>query len=283
MQGFKNCASHRTLKPAERLARMISGKTKIFYMLADPIGHVRTPEVINPVFASRGIDAVMVPIHYTPEDFALGWSAMKRTKNLGGIVVSVPLKEQALELADEADDVASELGAANVVRRSDDGRMVATNLDGRGFLRGVLNEGVDACDRRVLLVGAGGAGKAIAFSLAKTGCRSLRVSDVDGARAQALVHEISMRYPGFDITASSNHLADIDLLINATPCGLYPGKDPLPVDVSELRPDIMVADIIMKPRETPLLKAAQAAGCEIRYGAGMLDSQIGLMVSYFGY
>ncbi|CDX33822.1 Shikimate dehydrogenase substrate binding domain protein [Mesorhizobium sp. SOD10] len=262
---------------------MISGKTRIFYMLADPIGHVRTPEVINPVFASRGIDAVMVPIHYAPDDFALGWSAMKRTRNLGGVVVSVPLKEQALEFADEADDVARELGAANVIRRTGDGRMIATNLDGRGFLRGMLNEGVDARDRRVLLVGAGGAGKAIAYSLAKTGCRSLRVSDVDSVRAQALANDISKRYSGFDIRASDSRLIDVDLLINATPCGLNPDTDPLPVDISELRPSIMVADIIMKPRETPLLKAASVAGCEIRYGAGMLDSQIDLMVSYFGY
>lgn len=262
---------------------MISGKTKIFFMLADPIGHVRTPEIINPVFAERGIDAIMVPVHYTPEDFALGWSAMKRTKNLGGIVISVPHKEQALELADEADDVARELGVANVIRRTDDGRMIATNLDGLGFLQGVLNGGADAHDRRILVVGSGGAGRAIAFSLAKHRCRSLRVADIDGARAEALANQIRARYPGIAINASDNQLADVDLVINATPCGLYPEEDPLPVDVSALRPDIMVADIIMKPRETPLLKAAQAVGCEIRYGAGMLDTQIDLMVSYFGY
>lgn len=262
---------------------MISGTTKIFYMLAHPIAHVRTPEVINPLFKSRNIDAIMVPVHFTPEDFAAGWAAMKRTRNLGGIVVSVPLKEQAFELADEADSVAVELGAANVIRRNEDGRMIATNLDGQGFLRGMLNDGSDAKDSKALVVGAGGAGKAIAFGLARSGCASLKVSDLDRSRAQALVDDIRKRYPGLDVETSDNGLDGIDLLVNATPCGLHPKTDPLPVDIKQLKSDMLVADIIMKPRETPLLTAALKAGCDVRYGAGMLDKQIDLMVSYFGY
>ncbi len=262
---------------------MISGKTKIFFMLADPIGHVRTPEVINPMFDARAIDAVMVPVHFTPSDFATGWVAMKKTRNLGGIVVSVPHKEQAFELSDEADEAARELRAANVIRRTDDGRMIATNLDGRGFIDGMLNGGIDAKGRRALVVGCGGAGKAIAYSLAKSGCVSLRVSDMDAERARKLAEDISRLYPALEVNASDNSLADIDLLVNATPCGLYPEKDPLPVDIAQLHRGILVADIIMKPRETPLLSAAIAAGCDVRYGAGMLDSQMAHILTYFGY
>ncbi|MBP2236514.1 shikimate dehydrogenase [Sinorhizobium kostiense] len=262
---------------------MISGTTKIFYMLAHPIGHVRTPEVINPLFAERGIDAVMVPVHFMPEDFATGWEAIKRTRNLGGLVVSVPHKEQAYALSEEVEAAAEELGAANVIRRDPDGRMIATNMDGLGFLRGVLNNGQDARDRDVLLVGAGGAGKAIAFALARSGCKSIRISDVDLGRAELLAEDVAARYRGLSVTASDADLDGADMLVNATPCGLHPETDPLPVDISQLRPDILVADIIMKPRETPLLKAAIARGCQVRYGAGMLDSQIALMVSYFGY
>lgn len=262
---------------------MITGATKVFYMIAHPIDHVRTPEVINPVFASRGIDAIMVPVHYTPEDFPTGWAAMKRTRNLGGIVVSVPLKELACKLADEVEEPARELGAANVIRRTDDGRMIATNLDGGGFLRGMLNDGRDAKGRRALVIGAGGAGKAIAFGLARSGCASLRISDLDEGRARSLAAEIRKRYADLDVSVSGNSLAGIDLVVNATPCGLHPKTDPLPLDIAELRPGMVVADIIMKPRQTPLLEAATAAGCDARYGAGMLDSQIDLMVSYFGF
>jgi shikimate dehydrogenase len=262
---------------------MITGTTKVFYMLAHPIAHVRTPEIINPTFCARGIDAIMVPVHYRPEDFALGWEVMKRTQNLGGIVVSVPHKELALRLADDVEDSARELGAANVIRRESDGRMVATNFDGLGFLRGMLGGGSDAAGRAILLVGAGGAGRAIAYSLARSGFESLRISDTDQTKATRLASEMSTRYPALQIRSGDNSLQNVEVLINATPCGLKHENDDLPVDTRDLRPGMLVADIVMKPRETPLLKAARAAGCEIRYGAGMLDTQIELMLAYFGY
>lgn len=262
---------------------MITGNTRIFFMLADPIHHVRTPEVLNPMFRARGIDAVMVPVHYAPADFAAAWQAMKRMRNLGGMVVSVPLKEQAIELADRVGDEAMELGAANTIRREEDGAMVTENFDGRGFLQGLLQGGADARGREALLLGAGGAGRAIAFGLARSGVASLRVHDPDAARAQSLADRIAASYPQLRATVGSNDLEGIDLLVNASPCGLQPETDPPPVNLSRLRPDILVADIIMKPRETPLLRAAQAKGCQIRYGAPMLDSQLELMLQFVGY
>lgn len=262
---------------------MITGHTRIFYMLAHPIGHVRTPEVINPVFAKRNVDAVMIPVHFTPEDFAAGWDSIRKTRNLGGVVVSVPHKEQAYQLSDAAEEPAVELRAANVIRREPDGRMIATNMDGPGFITGMLNGGHDAHGRDALLVGAGGAGKAIAFALARSGCKSLRISDADGARAEALARDVATRYPRLTVHSGSNALSGSNLIVNATPCGLYPQTDPLPIDINALQPDMLVADIIMKPRETPLIKAALERGCEVRYGEGMLDAQIELMADYFGY
>lgn len=262
---------------------MITGHTKVFYMLAHPIDHVRTPEVLNPLFAARGIDAVMVPVHYAPEDFAAAWAVMKTTRNLGGIVVSVPMKDQAIALADEVSEDARVLGAANVVRRDPDGRMIATNFDGRGFLKGLLADGEDAGGRHALLVGAGGAGRAIGFGLARSGVASLRIAEADAARSEALAREIAARYPAVGVSAGTNDLAGADLVVNATPCGLHPETDPLPIDIAGLRPGMIVCDIIMKPRETPLLQAAAAAGCDVRHGAGMLDSQLELMLEFFGY
>lgn len=262
---------------------MISGKTKVFFMIADPIDHVRTPEVLNPLFVARGIDAVMVPIHFTTSTFATGWAAMRQMGNLGGIVVSVPLKEQALALSDLVEPAAAKVGAANVIRREANGEMVATNLDVAGFLNGVLNGGVDATGRKVLLLGAGGAGRAIAVALAEAGVRNLRVHDIDPARAEELCTKISAQYPSMSARVDKPALRDATLLINATPLGLHPETDPLPIDVAELHRDVLVADIVMKPRETLLLSAALAAGCDVRYGAGMLDTQLELMLRHFGY
>lgn len=262
---------------------MITGKTRIYYMLAHPIDHVRTPEVINPIFQDRGIDAVMVPVHFSPEDLATGWQALKRTRNLGGMVVSVPLKEQAFALSDEVTPEAAELGAANAVRREADGRMVASNFDGPGFLQGLLNGGKDAAGRHALLLGAGGAGRAISFALMRSGVASLRIHDRDRDRAESVVADIRRHYPDARVRAGGNDPAGCDLIVNATPCGLHPDTDPLPLDLARLTPDMIVADIIMKPRETPLLIAARDLGCDIRYGAGMLDQQMELMLRFFGH
>lgn len=257
---------------------MITGKTKVFFMIADPIDHVRTPEVINPLFAQRGIDAVMVPLHLTPATFAEGVAAIRKMGNVGGLVISVPLKEAAMALADEVLPPAAKIGVANVVRRDADGRLVATNLDGLGFLTGVLQKD-EARGRHVLLLGAGGAGRAIAITLADQGIASLRICDTDRARAEGLAAEVARLCPA-PVTVGGNDLGAADLVINATPLGLHEG-DPLPLSGS-LHPGVIVADIVMKPRDTALLQTAAKAGCPVRYGAGMLDTQLELMIAHFG-
>jgi shikimate dehydrogenase len=262
---------------------LITGRTKLFYMIAHPIEHVRSPEVFNPLFEQRGIDAIMVPLHIHPDDYAASWKTLRGTLNLGGFMVSVPLKEQTLRLADEADDFASEVGAANTVRREPTGRMVCANFDGPGFVAGVIRNGRDALGARVLLVGAGGAGASIAFCLARAGARSILISDIDHGRADKLAAAVRALYPLLEVTSGDCDLIDRTLIINATPCGLHPESDELPVDVGQLRKNMIVADIIMKPTITPLLAAAAKIGCEVRYGAGMLDMQAKLVLQFFGY
>jgi shikimate dehydrogenase len=262
---------------------VITGTTKLFYMMAHPIAHVRSPEVFNPIFAARGIDAVMVPLHVHPDDFPAACAAMRTMRNLGGLIVSVPLKEAAFRLADVVDETAAMVGTANAVRRDGDGRLVAANFDGPGFMAGLLRNGEEAKGRNVLLVGAGGAGAAIAFSLAKAGTSSLRIADIDSGRAQRLAASVREHYPDLSVMAARADPTGCDVVVNATPAGLHPEVDPLPVDKTKLTANMLVADIIMKPATTPLLAAAQRAGCEVRYGAGMLDSQAEMIMTFFGY
>lgn len=259
---------------------MISGKTKVFFMVADPINHVRAPEVLNHRFEATGLNAVMVPCHFSALDFPAAWAAMKCMQNLGGLVVSVPLKELAFDLSDEISDSARKIGVANVIRREPDSRMIAANFDGLGFIVGMLSGGADAAGRHALLLGAGGAGRAIAIYLAEHGVLSLRIHDINVDKARELSAELQLRYPHITVQSGLNEVADADLLVNATPLGLQPNTDPLPVDVTQLHPAVLVADIVMKPRETPLITAARAAGCEVRYGDGMLDSQLDLMLDH---
>jgi shikimate dehydrogenase len=260
---------------------VITGKTKIYFMIAHPIDHVRSPEVFNPLFVADDIDAVMVPLHFHPENFAAGWDAIRRMENVGGLIVSVPFKEEAYRLCDERDESASDVGMANVIRREPDGRFVGANFDGLGFMSGLLNEGKDAVGKSVLLVGTGGAGAAIAFALAKAGVKEIVLSDTNEARAGKLAQDLITRFADLPVRVGPPDPTGSNLVINATPCGLHPETDPLPLMIDKLTGDMTVADIIMKPRITPLLKAAEQTGCDIRLGEGMLERQSDHVMRFF--
>jgi shikimate dehydrogenase len=268
--------------PTEKVPE-ITGTTRVYYMMAHPIAHVTTPEVFNPMCVERGVDAVMIPMHVTPENLPQAFETFRKTENLGGIVISVPLKQSFLDLSDEAHDRATELGAANCVRRMPDGRMVCDNFDGEGFMAGLAEAEIDVRGGRVLLVGAGGAGSALGFSLAKAGVAEIVFSDRDSARAEALCARVKAATadPILMTTITPPSPAGHDIIINATDSGLHEG-DPLPIVADELEPGHIVCDIIMKPHETALLTAAKAHGCMLHHGRNMLDGQMELFWDFFG-
>jgi shikimate dehydrogenase len=259
----------------------ITGKTKIFYMIAHPIDHVRSPEVFNPWFQENNVDAVMIPVHYRPDDFAAVWDSLRRTANLGGFMISVPHKELAYDLCDAREETAELVTAVNAVRRDATGRLTGANFDGPGFMAGVMRGDAEVAGKSVLLLGAGGAGASIGFSMARAGARSITITDIDAARASDLAARIAKRFDGVGVRAGGNDPRGFDIVVNATPCGLHPETDPIPVDTTALSPAMIVADIVMKPRITPLLAAAGAIGCDIRYGGGMLDMQRDLTLDFF--
>ncbi|MCE2518088.1 MAG: shikimate dehydrogenase, partial [Alphaproteobacteria bacterium] len=140
---------------------MIKGPTKLFGVIADPIDHVRAPMVFNPVFAERGIDAVMVPLHITPDDLELSIRGLAAMPNMGGICVTIPHKMTMARLCDELGLAAQLTGAVNAVR-FEDGRLIGDNFDGEGFTAGLTGEGHSLNGANVVMIGAGGAARAIA-------------------------------------------------------------------------------------------------------------------------
>jgi len=261
----------------------ITGTTRIYYMMAHPIDHVTTPEAMNPMFEARGIDAVMIPMHVHPDNLAQAWETFRYTRNLDGIVVSVPIKQRVLELCDEAHERAVQLGAANCVRRGRDGRMMGDNFDGAGFMAGMAKHGYGFKGERVLLAGAGGAGTALAFAIAGEHPAAITLSDRDRSRAEALGARVRSAYPECEVRVSdapASPLGD-SIAINATDSGLHEG-DPLPLDAQALEAGTIVCDIIMKPRETALLRIAGERKCRLHHGRNMLDGQMELFWSFFG-
>ncbi len=271
--------SHPDTAPGPR----VTGRTRLYGILADPIGHVKTPQVMHALFRDRGVDGVLVPMHVAPEDLHRTIDGLRGMQNFGGFIATVPHKGAMPDLCDEITDEAARIGAVNCVRRESDGRMVGTMLDGIGFVEGLRGAGFDIAGLRVLLAGAGGAASAIAFALAGAGAERLTIANRTVDRARALADRIATQYPSLAVAAAASDEAAgaYDLVVNATSLGLQP-DDPMPVDPDTLGPGQIVAEVIMDPVETPLLASAGARGCHTHAGLPMLERQIELMARHMG-
>ena len=259
----------------------ITGETKLFGILADPIHHVKTPQRMNEHFARVGYDGVLVPLHATPDNLATVVEGLRRLENLAGVIVTVPHKTAVLELCDDASETTRKIGAANVLRREPDGRLTAQMLDGEGFARGLLSCGHTIEGKSAYMSGAGGAANAIAFSLVQYGVSRLTIANRTVAKAEDLKARILALHPQAQIDIGTPDPSGHDLVVNATSLGLKEG-DALPMDVSKLDPSQLVCEVIMQPKETALLIAARELGCSVHYGAPMLACQIELMAEFLG-
>ncbi|MFD8694728.1 shikimate dehydrogenase family protein [Kitasatospora purpeofusca] len=257
----------------------ISGRTRLYAVLGDPIAQAKAPALLNPLFAASGVDAVLVPVHAPADRLDEVVRGLKAVANLDGLLVTVPHKLAMCEHADELSEAAALLGSTNALRREPDGRWYGDNFDGAGFVRGLAAAGHHPAGVRVALAGAGGAGLAIAAALLTEGAAALTVTDPDRDRVDALLNRLGTRWPG-RVTAAPHPPSDIDLAVNATPLGLTP-TDPLPFDPTPLAPGALVADIIMTPAETPLLRTAAALGLATHPGIHMLTEQLPLYRSFF--
>ncbi|GIM81051.1 shikimate dehydrogenase family protein [Salinispora arenicola] len=258
----------------------ISGTTRVYALLGDPIAQVRAPGLLHPLLARRGIDAVFVPMQVAASDVAPVVRALRQVVNLHGVLVTVPHKAAALALADRVTARAGLAGSVNALRREPDGTWSADTFDGDGFVRGLVETGYDPRGLRVCVVGAGGAGSAIAVALLDAEVAEVRLVDTDAGRLDTLCQRLSAAYPGRVTAATEPHLADVDIAVNATPLGLRP-DDPLPFPVTGLPAHAVVADIIMKPAETALLRAADERGLTAHPGEPMLNHQLDSYLAFF--
>jgi Shikimate dehydrogenase substrate binding domain len=154
----------------------ISGQTRVYAILADPVHHVQTPQKLNALMRARGHDGVMIPVHVAADDLETVVAGLKRMRTSGGFVVTVPHKTAIVALCDTVSRQAELVGAVNCVRREADGRLVGEILDGAGFVAGLRKGGHEPKGKSVLLLGAGGAANAIAFALAEVGIARLGIA-----------------------------------------------------------------------------------------------------------
>lgn len=243
--------------------------TKVYGIVGHPVGQVRSPSVFNERFKAAGIDAVMIPLDVPPQSFAGVVGAMRDCANVAGLVVTVPHKFQAATLARSASQRVGIVGAANVLRPVDGG-WEAELFDGVGFIAGLEAQGHSVAGMNTCVVGAGGAGLAIAEALLAERAE-VAIGDIDRDRAHKAALRLRKVYG--NRIAVGEPGADHRLVVNATPVGMA-GDPSLPFDLAALRPDAVVADAIMKPPLTPLLAKAAALGHPIVEGRHMLDGQV---------
>ena len=260
---------------------MINGNTELIAHIGYPTHSFKSPLIYNPYFERAGINAVVVPMGCQKADYPAYLKAVFSLTNIRGALITMPHKVVTVGLLDEVTATVRVAGACNAVKRLPDGRLVGDMFDGAGFVRGVLRKGLRLDGARVLVVGSGGVGCAIAASLAGAGIAAIALFDVNAAAAEGLGQRLKQNYPQIDVLTGSNDPAGFDLVVNATPMGMNEG-DPLPMDVSRLSPDTFVGEVVMRAETTAFLAAAQARGCRTQVGTDMLYEQIPAYLEYFG-
>ena len=259
----------------------VSGKTRIFGIVGHPIEQVRSPEMFTASFKNRKADAVLLPFHVLPADFDRVVPALMLMPNLDGLIFTIPYKQQAMALADAIGPNANIVGAINALARQAGGGWKGEIFDGIGCVEGFRQRGLSFAGKRVMLIGAGGAGSAIGVAIAHEGPASMRLFDPDSGRARDLMDKIKRVDPAIAIDYAEPDCDGVDILLNASPVGMLDDAR-MPISVGRFDPKLVVFDAIVKPEMTPLLQLAAASGCTFIQGRQMMLGQISKMTDYFG-
>ncbi len=253
--------------------RTLTGRARLAGVVGWPVAHSRSPRLHGFWLEKHGIDGAYVPIAVRPENLA---PALRALPLLGfsGVNVTVPHKEAALAVVDRASDAARRIGAVNTIVIDVDGRLEGSNTDGFGFLENLAAALPEwrASDGAAVLLGAGGAARAIAAALADSGAPEIRLVNRTPERARRLAAEIGGPFQVVAWPERAAALAEAALLVNATTLGMA-GQPPLDLALSALPRGAVVNDIVYAPLETPLLAAARARGNRVVDGLGMLLHQ----------
>ena len=243
----------------------IGGKTKVTGLFGWPVEHSLSPLMHNAAFGRLNLDYCYVTFPVRPDLLADAVRAV-RALGLSGVNVTVPHKENVIPHLDEIDKEASFIGAVNTIVNRD-GKLTGYNTDGRGFMKSLQEAGIEVSGKNVLIVGTGGASRAISYYLSEK-ASALYLFDIDIPKAERLIGDLSEIRGNVkraeDIKSVIN---DMDIMINATPLGLKE-TDPLPIRKDLIFQSTTVIDLIYK--ETLFLKEAKKRGCRTLDGLGML-------------
>lgn len=260
---------------------LVTGTTRMIALLGHPVGQVRSPTVMNEYFAANGIDRVVAAFDVRPGGGEAFLKGLRDWENCDGCVITVPYKQAALAIADEATDRARLIGASNVIKREADGRLIADMYDGLGYIAALADKSISVKGMNAVLVGAGGVGSAIAHALGENGAARIAVLDIDADRQKRLCDALRATYPGLVVETDPGPVGELDLVANGSPIGMN-ADDPHPFPLDGLSEGAVVTDVVTKPPVTPWLEAARARGHRIQIGTDMAEAQQPLIREFLG-
>ncbi|MEH7353232.1 shikimate dehydrogenase [Neobacillus drentensis] len=246
---------------------------KLYAVLGDPIGHSMSPVMLNDLFSFYQIDAHYLPFQVKAEDLG---SAVKGLKAIGagGFNVTIPHKSNIIPFLDGVDELAASIGAVNTVV-NEDGSLIGYNTDGPGFLKGINTIVPRVSEQRILLIGAGGAARAIYFTMAKEKPIVLDIANRTLETAAKLIEDCpyDSLSRALSLNEASENIGEYDLIIQTTMIGMSPKMAEQPINLGNLRKQSIVCDIIYNPLETQFLHAAALDGARIQNGVDMFVYQ----------
>jgi shikimate dehydrogenase len=252
-------------------------KYELVGVLGFPVAENPTCVMQDAAFTALGLQWRYLTMEVKPESLA---DAIRGVRGLGmqGVNLTIPHKVAVLPLLDEISPDAAIIGAVNTVRRVDD-RLIGENTDGKGFLRGVREEsGIDPAGKNILVLGAGGAARAITVELALAGAGQITIWNRSAERGESLCRDLKQRTWADARFVPWRGMCpvgpEVDILVNATSIGLFPDTQSMPdIDLQNARRDLLVCDVVPNPPETRLIQAARARGFKTLTGLPMLVYQ----------
>ena len=265
----------------------INPKTKVCALIGNPVGHSMSPAIHNAAFVECNKD--MIYVAFRVENVKDAMAGMRALENFRGLSVTIPHKIEVMKYVDEIPAVDRHIGSINTVI-NEDGRLIGFNTDGPGALKAIVDAGVDLAGKNVLMLGAGGAARAIAFTLAQpANLGQLVLLDINQEFLDGLTADLKsgtdsiIKSGNLDAAAVASNMESADLIINCTPVGMHPKVDATLVPEHLFRPGQVVFDVVYNPLETKMLREAKARCLVVIPGVEMFVNQAILQFERFAH
>lgn len=258
----------------------IDSRTGLIGLLGHPVGHSKSPVMMNQAFQTASLPFVYLAFDVPPQELAAAVRGL-RALECRGWNVTIPHKVSIIDYLDELDESARKIGAVNTVV-NDDGYLIGKNTDGAGYLQSLKEEmKVNPRESQVVILGAGGAARAVAHALVAAGVEELVIANRTVSRGEELAASLGSGVQAVPLEEVGRWIKEATLLVQTTSVGMEPDREGIPIDPALLHERLIVSDLVYNPYHTRLLKEAKARGSRIHSGLGMLVHQAALAFTHW--